>query len=420
MPHTPHSTRQTRLIVFSDDWGRHPSSCQHLVGQLLARYPTLWVNTIGTRAPRLSWEDLGKAAKKISQWLRPPVKQAPASVGVPGGDAAMANLTAVTPRMFPGFRKAWQRRWNAKLMAKAIHKALGPRRQGETRVAITTIPITADLPGLLDVDRWIYYCVDDFSVWPGLDGSVLGEMDRQMALEADAILSVSKTLQDRIASWGRTSTLLTHGIDLDHWGQKAAGRVHGAGDSKQESTVDQPAKGNPKPAHSRGWDWVASPKPIFLFWGVVDQRLDIDWCLALAQLGTLILLGPRQSPSPRLMNHPRILLPGPAPYESLPALAAAADLLVMPYADLPVTRAIQPLKFKEYLATGKPVIARKLPATIEWSDAADVLATVDDLLAIVPQRVANGIPASQQFARHRLALESWGAKAEILERVLIP
>jgi hypothetical protein len=35
----------------------------------------------------------------------------------------------------------------------------------------------------------------------------------------------------------------------------------------------------------------------------------------------------------------------------------------MPYADLAATRAMQPLKLKEYLATGRPVVVRDLPAT---------------------------------------------------------
>ena len=447
-------TSAHRLIVFSDDWGRHPSSCQHLIGQLLPRYQTLWVNTIGTRSPRLSWEDFGKAIKKIGQWIRPPAKEVRASVkvkeegtearrheGTKGG-AALRNLTVVSPKMFPGFRRAWQRKLNRRLIVRAIHKALGPRLPGEVRTAITTIPITADLPkrdanddGGLDVDRWVYYCVDDFSVWPGLDGSVLDAMDQQMALRADAIVAVSQTLRDRIAVWGRESVLLTHGIDLEHWGKETGDRTQETGDRGQGTKIrDSKFEiGNQKseighqkleirnhqsPAPSAAWVGTAS-KPIFLFWGVVDQRLDVDWCLTIAdKLGTLILLGPQQSPSPRLMNHPRILMPGPAPYDSLPALAAAADVLVMPYADLPVTRAIQPLKFKEYLATGKPVIARALPATVEWADAADVLDSIESLLAIAPERLAKGVPASQMQARTRLADESWGAKAAVLEGVI--
>ena len=34
----------------------------------------------------------------------------------------------------------------------------------------------------------------------------------------------------------------------------------------------------------------------------------------------------------------------------------------MPYADLPVTRAMQPLKLKEYLVTDRPVVVADLPA----------------------------------------------------------
>ena len=50
------------LLVFSDDWGRHQSSCQHLVKQLLDQYAVLWVNTIGTRAPRL---DMATASRVL-------------------------------------------------------------------------------------------------------------------------------------------------------------------------------------------------------------------------------------------------------------------------------------------------------------------------------------------------------------------
>jgi len=94
-------------------------------------------------------------------------------------------------------------------------------------------------------------------------------------------------------------------------------------------------------------------------------------------------------------------------------------VLVMPYADLPVTRAIQPLKFKEYLATGKPVIARLLPATLEWADAADVLESIEDVLKIAPLRIEEGIPALQVVARERLMHESWKAKAAVLEQVIL-
>ena len=405
----------TRLIVFSDDWGRHPSSCQHLIRRLLARYPTLWVNTIGTRMPGLSLEDLGKAVKKLRQWILP---------GDRGGAAQVlpANLTVIGPRMWPGFRTPRQRRFNARMIAKAVHRVLGPRTPGERRIAITTIPITADLVGPptqdrlasvgnagLDVDDWVYYCVDDFSVWPGLDAGVMRSMEAEQVTRVHRLVAVSDTLVTHLSAMGRKAELLTHGIDLSHWtrGSTPTGKSRPLPDS-----------------------WRSLARPIYLFWGVVDARLDTAWCRALASHvagtggGTVMLVGPQQSPDPELARLASeggvVRMPGPASYDDLPAMAAAADALVMPYADLPVTRAMQPLKFKEYLASGRPAIVRELPATKGWEDCADVTRTAEEFVKACTHRAAHGVDESQTAARSsRLASESWDTKAEQFEKTIL-
>ncbi len=60
------------LIVFSDDWGRHPSSCQHLITKILPRRSVTWVNTIGTRPPGLNWSTITRGLGKLKSWaVRP-------------------------------------------------------------------------------------------------------------------------------------------------------------------------------------------------------------------------------------------------------------------------------------------------------------------------------------------------------------
>ncbi|MEX0775452.1 MAG: hypothetical protein WD042_07030 [Phycisphaeraceae bacterium] len=411
--------RVAQLVVFSDDWGRHPSSCQHLVARLLPRYSTVWVNTIGTRMPGLSGDDLRKVAAKLRQWSR---RRPGAGAATPSGDMP-ANLTVVSPRMFPGFRRSWQRRLNASAMRKAVHEALGPRRDGVDRIAITTLPLTADLVGSLEVDRWVYYCVDDFSAWPGLDSGVMQAMEAQQAGKVDRVIAVSDVLCDRLTGMGAKPSLLTHGIDLAHWRSPEFAQTAKAG---QPSLSPSASATQPLP------DWCAAAKrPIFLFWGLLDRRLDAAWCAALVEAnpGTLVLLGPRQELDPPLVellekDDGRVIAPGPAGYDQLPALAAWADVLVMPYADLPVTRAMQPLKFKEYLAAGwpkhgKPVVVRALPATADWADAADGVDTADTFAAMVKERLATGLPDSQRQARQRLEEETWDRKAMEFESLIM-
>ncbi len=416
---TEGSTAPIELVVFSDDWARHPSSCQHLVSQLLDHVPTLWVNTVGTRAPKLSREDLGKAVTKLWQWCRPAWKTKAAASDA---DAqALANLRVIAPAMYPGFRRGWQRSINARMISRAVNRALsgklrnGAADDGVQRVAVTTLPITADLPGRLDVDRWVYYCVDDFSVWPGLDGSIMDAMERDLVQRVDEVIVVSETLRQRVASFGKEATVLTHGIDLDHWSGDADESVEPSSGKANEKPGDEPSHEPERPV----W-WSQVKGPALLFWGVVDKRLDTEWCAALAREcgGTLILAGPQQSPDPALSSLDNVLMPGAQPYELLPTLARSADVLVMPYEDAPVTRAMQPLKFKEYLATGKPVVARRLPAIEAWADAADLTETSSACVEATRQRIAEGITESQRAARGRLRDESWSVKAATFQRLL--
>ena len=129
-----------------------------------------------------------------------------------------------------------------------------------------------------------------------------------------------------------------------------------------------------------------------------------------------MLAGPSADPDPVLDRLPRVRRLGSLAYAQLPTLAKEAAVLVMPYADQPVTRAIQPLKLKEYLATGNAVVVRDLPATRAWSDCLDLADSPKSFVQAVRSRIATGLPASQQAQRRRLADEGWDQKAALFER----
>src|SRR5262249_14319840 len=147
------------LLVFADDWGRHPSSCQHLVRRLLAKHPVCWVNTIGTRVPQFDLATLRRGLGKLRQWLRP--RRSGLRVPLP------ENLRVLNPLMWSWLRSGCDRRLNRTLLSSQLGAAM--RNVTTAPVAITTLPIVADLMGVLPVQSWVYYCVDDFGRWPGLD-----------------------------------------------------------------------------------------------------------------------------------------------------------------------------------------------------------------------------------------------------------
>jgi hypothetical protein len=419
-----HAEQQTQigsLLVFSDDWGRHPSSCQHLVRNLLDRYPVLWVNTIGTRAPRLDLQTLKRVAEKVRQWGSKSSRVASSGSTEETADKTHRNLTVVNPHMWPWFGGDRDRRLNRWLLSKQLAPPI--ERLPKPVVAVTTLPITADLSNSLPVDRWVYYCVDDFSQWPGLDGETLRRMDRDMIRRADSIIAVSETLQAMIAAEGRRSTLLTHGVDVDFWrvptspcrpdrAQRVPAVEHDAFTCSEAPASEHTAR-RLQPREGQ--------KSEIVFWGVIDRRMDSPTLKHLSQCfadTTITLIGPQQDPDPEILALPNVRTLLAQPLAALPDIAANADLLIMPYADLPVTRAMQPLKLKEYVATGKPVVVNRLPSTDAWADCMDVATTPDQFAQLVADRLSSGLPTEQKIARQRLELESWRSKAEQFERCL--
>jgi hypothetical protein len=288
--------------------------------------------------------------------------------------------------MWPWLRSRFDRWLNRRLLVGQLGPAVGSLP--EAPVAVTTLPVVADLMGRLPVRRWVYYCVDDFGQWPGLDQGAMRRMEAEVVARADVVVAAGEALRERLARMGRASHLLTHGVDLDFWADPS------------DAALPDGLSGRERP-------WV-------VFWGVVDRRMDVAFVNRLAAdltRGTVLLVGPEQGPDPALFASPRVARVPPVRFEQLPRLAREAGVLVMPYADLPVTRAMQPLKLKEYLATGKPAVARGLPANREWADCLDLADAPESFSALVCARLAGGLPEAQRRARARLAGESWDAKA---------
>ena len=257
----------------------------------------------------------------------------------------------------------------------------------DNATVITTIPIIADLIDVIPIKRLVYYCVDDFSTWPGLDHRSIEQMEQFLIERADRVIAASEILKERILQKRDQCDLLTHGVDLTHRQNKY---------------------------ESEGCREPNAKSPVYLFWGVIDQRMDISFLKELNEnmnSGSIVLAGPVQNPPPELRKLSRIKILGAVPYNELPKLAMQANVLIMPYTDSLVTRAMQPLKMKEYLATGKPVVARRLPALGKWGNCANLVETADDFATKVISCGKTATPPNHLANRERLSAETWTSKA---------
>lgn len=108
-------------------------------------------------------------------------------------------------------------------------------------------------------------------------------------------------------------------------------------------------------------DQSAIPYPRLGFFGVIDERFDIDLIKQAADAKPdwhFVLVGPViKIDAATLPQNENIHYLGPKTYEELPAYLSGWDIALIPFAINESTRYISPTKTPEYLAGGKPVIS---------------------------------------------------------------
>ena len=110
------------------------------------------------------------------------------------------------------------------------------------------------------------------------------------------------------------------------------------------------------------------PHPRLGFFGVIDERIDLDLVDAVAAARPewqLVMAGPVLGVEPAcLPQRPNIHWLGRQPHELLPYLMAAWDVCLMPFALNEATRCICPTKTLEYMAGEKPIVSTPVPDVV--------------------------------------------------------
>ena len=366
------------LIVFGEDWGSHPSSTQHLVRRLVYDHRVIWVNSIGLRRPRLNLRDFRRAWLKFLALGKPPASGA--------GEAAHPILVAPRCIPWPGSRMA--SRLNRQLLGHQI-RAVMAHHGFQRPVLWLSLPTAVDVVGELNESAVVYYCGDDFGALAGVDHAAVVAKEHRLAQRADLIWVASAYLAARFP---RDKTqVLPHGADVAAFQSPVA----------------------------RARD-LPTGKPIAGFYGSISEWLDqplIAACAARLPEWEFVLIGPVRTDVSELSTHDNITLLGERSYHDLASYSQHWDVSLLPFLDTPQIRACNPLKLREYLAAGTPVVATDFPALDGYRDLIAVAANPDQFVRALSsaREEARSLASLRQL---RVAGETWEARAEQVRRWL--
>ena len=370
-------------VVFGDDWGAHVSTTQHLVRNLPESDSVVWVNSLGMRAPRLAYEDLVRLKSKATAILRSSsggAERTRASAG-----SARANMAIVNPKIVPWHLSPVARRYNARAIAKEVTRAMEQLEIVDPFVLSAT-PVCVDY---LDFHaRAVAYLkLDEYREMSEVDASLIDATEPRMVKRVDLVLATAKTLLPDCGADTSKCVYLPHGVDFEHFAQVST--------------------------HGQGTKTVG-------FYGLIDDRLDYDLVEAVALLATdwtFEFIGALRVPEHRVFNLPNVKLAGSVPYAELPYRIEHWTAAWIPYELNKHTQAINPLKLREYLAAGLPVLSTPLPESSALEDVS-IITNCHEARDAIEEFHRSDTPSRREARREKMKKHSWGHRANRLRRLL--
>lgn len=372
------------FIVFGEEFARHPHALEHLLRPLFPYNHFLWVQTIGLRSPKFSLYDFYRSIEKIRSWIS-------LTRAKKLKEKKPINVTIINPFMIPFNQFFLVRKFNQWSVQNAVKKILKKKSPSQP-ISIASVPNACDYVGCFNEKLIIYFCVDEFSLWPGLNQVFVQNLEKTLIEKANIIIATSETLALSKFKKNIPTPIITHGVDFEHFN---------IGPSKN----------------------TQSNKNICYF-GLFDERTNQDIILEIATSFlnfNIHIIGKIACDVKKLIHQKNIFFHGPLDYNSLPEKIQEMDIFILPYYKNALTQFINPLKLKEYLSTGRPVIASDLPEVLKLKDFLFIAESPRQFAEIISQ--LSSAPFIKYNQKNVITYlkenELWEAKTALLSKIII-
>jgi glycosyltransferase involved in cell wall biosynthesis len=376
MASAPGKLTEYGVVYFGNDWfAENRTSSHHIARRLAEIVPVLYIETPGIRAPQTTARDFRKLWRKLAAAAAPARRI--------HDRLSVQTIPQIPFRSLP-FVNLLNRRL-AEVLARREMRRLGFGK----RISWFVTPHPGALAGRLGEDLIVYYCIDDYAAYPGMDPVVIQQLDDALTRAADIVFVAPAALVEPKRALNSNIRPSPHGVDFDLFAQA----------SDPATQPAEPARG--------------LRHPVIGYFGNVGEWLDYELLAFLARSRpdwTFLFVGLATPAANVLRPLPNVVLAGARPYEELPHWARAFDAAIYP---MKVNRQVKhsnPLKLREYLATGKPVVSVVTPETSKFAAVVRLAATPEEFLAELDGALAEDSPEARENRMDSVRGLSWDAR----------
>lgn len=368
----------------AQDWWYHNQGHSDfiLMRHVAVSRRVLVVNSIGMRMPlpgraTQPIRRIVRKARSVAKLLRQPE---------PG-------FWVMSPVSAPFYEMPRVRAMNASFVRRQVQAAVRSIGMGRP-IVVVTMPTAWDVVVGMERRKLVFNRSDKHSEFRGAPRAHIQAVEQRLLAQSDHVLYVSRTLMEEERSLvGGRGHLFDHGVDLDRF---------------------QPSGALPEPP-----DLQAVPRPRLGFFGALDPDLvDFELLEQVARALSdchLVLIGGTTGRMQKLAALANVHLLGFKPYETIPAYGAYFDVGLMPWHRSDWIRYCNPIKLKEYLALGLPVVSTYFPELDRYAEVVRVGRGPQEFVDQVRAALRDDVTADKALKRRAtVATDSWSNRAREL------
>lgn len=383
------SIKNIDILCFGgEDWWYKNQA--HIDMQLMRRFSksgtVLYVNSIVMQKPNIGegkmfFRRLVRKTKSILTGLK----------------MSHAGFWVYSPLTLPVHHIGWLRRLNEIILR--IQLLLVTHKLGMRNTMVwVACPAACDTAIKMKRELLVYQRTDRHEEYLNVDYDTISKYDQELKAQADMTIFVNSQLYKQERWQCKKAINLDHGVDFETFA----------------SAIRHPEK---------PLDIASIPKPIAGYFGEIDEvKLDIDFIEEIADLlpeVSFVFIGKASLKFYRLADKKNVWLLGHKPYEQIPHYGKCFNVALLPWIQSHWTEAANPIKIKEYLALGKPIISTPVFTQIEqYRDVAYVANTPEEFAHCIVKALSEDSPERIAVRRKKVQYDTWDSKAQIIIKEL--